>query len=52
MSEQIGSPTLEGSTDGIRSHPVFARVYERVAEIGERRGGAEHRQRLLAGLSG
>jgi len=34
------------------SHPVFARVYERVAEIGERRGGAEHRQRLLAGLSG
>jgi ubiquinone/menaquinone biosynthesis C-methylase UbiE len=34
------------------SHPVFARVYERVAEIGERRGGAEHRQRLLSGLSG
>jgi ubiquinone/menaquinone biosynthesis C-methylase UbiE len=34
------------------SHPVFARVYEKVAEIGERRGGAEHRQRMLAGLSG
>ncbi len=33
-------------------HPVFARVYARVAEIGERRGGAEHRERLLAGLSG
>jgi ubiquinone/menaquinone biosynthesis C-methylase UbiE len=33
-------------------HPVFARVYAKVAEIGERRGGAEHRQRLLAGLSG
>jgi ubiquinone/menaquinone biosynthesis C-methylase UbiE len=35
-----------------RSHPVFARVYEKVAEIAERRGGAEHRQRLLSGLSG
>jgi ubiquinone/menaquinone biosynthesis C-methylase UbiE len=34
------------------SHPVFARIYTTVAEIGERRGGAEHRQRLLAGLSG
>ncbi|HEY5192535.1 MAG TPA: class I SAM-dependent methyltransferase [Solirubrobacteraceae bacterium] len=33
-------------------HPVFARIYTRVAEIGERRGSAEHRQRLLAGLSG
>lgn len=33
-------------------HPVFARIYAKVAEIGERRGGAEHRQRLLAGLSG
>jgi ubiquinone/menaquinone biosynthesis C-methylase UbiE len=43
---------LEGSTGAIRSHPIFARVYEKVAEIGERRGGAEHRQRLLADLSG
>jgi ubiquinone/menaquinone biosynthesis C-methylase UbiE len=43
---------LEGSTDAVRSHPVFARVYEKVAEIGERRGGAEHRERMLAGLSG
>jgi ubiquinone/menaquinone biosynthesis C-methylase UbiE len=34
------------------SHPVFARVYAKVAETSERRGGAEHRQRLLAGLSG
>jgi ubiquinone/menaquinone biosynthesis C-methylase UbiE len=33
-------------------HPVFARIYKKVAEIGERRGGAEHRRRLLAGLSG
>ncbi|HVA18938.1 MAG TPA: class I SAM-dependent methyltransferase [Solirubrobacteraceae bacterium] len=52
MSEQRGSPTLAGSTGAVRSHPVFARVYERVAEIGERRGGAEHRRRLLAGLTG
>jgi ubiquinone/menaquinone biosynthesis C-methylase UbiE len=35
-----------------RSHPVFARVYERVAKMSERRGGAEHRRKLLAGLSG
>ena len=34
------------------SHPIFARVYERVAVIAERRGGAEHRRKLLAGLSG
>jgi ubiquinone/menaquinone biosynthesis C-methylase UbiE len=34
------------------SHPVFARVYAKVAETSERRGGAEHRRRLLAGLSG
>jgi ubiquinone/menaquinone biosynthesis C-methylase UbiE len=34
------------------SHPVFARIYERVAEMSERRGGAEHRRKLLTGLSG
>jgi ubiquinone/menaquinone biosynthesis C-methylase UbiE len=33
-------------------HPVFARIYTKVAEIGERSGAGEHRQRLLAGLSG
>ena len=33
------------------SHPVFARVYAKVAETSKRRGGAEHRHRLLAGLS-
>ena len=33
-------------------HPVFARIYTRVAEIAERRGSAEHRRKLLAGLSG
>jgi ubiquinone/menaquinone biosynthesis C-methylase UbiE len=34
------------------SHPLFARVYARVAEIGERRGGAAHRRELLTGLHG
>jgi ubiquinone/menaquinone biosynthesis C-methylase UbiE len=34
------------------SHPIFARFYARFAQTSERRGGAEHRQKLLAGLSG
>jgi ubiquinone/menaquinone biosynthesis C-methylase UbiE len=34
------------------AHPLFARVYARVAEISERRGGAGHRRKLLAGLRG
>jgi ubiquinone/menaquinone biosynthesis C-methylase UbiE len=34
------------------SHPVFARVYRRLAASMERRGGDEHRRRLLAGLRG
>ncbi len=33
-------------------HPLFARVYERVALAGERAGAAEHRRALLAGLAG
>ncbi|MBT2385258.1 class I SAM-dependent methyltransferase [Streptomyces sp. ISL-11] len=34
-------------------HPVFARVYARLSPIVDERGGvAEHRRRLLAGLSG
>jgi SAM-dependent methyltransferase len=33
-------------------HPIFARVYERLARIAEGRGGAEHRRALLAGASG
>lgn len=47
-------PTVNASgvRGGVRSHPVFARVYAKVAELAERRGAAEHRQRLLAGLSG
>jgi ubiquinone/menaquinone biosynthesis C-methylase UbiE len=33
-------------------HPIFARMYARTAEKGEEKGAAEHRARLLAGLSG
>jgi ubiquinone/menaquinone biosynthesis C-methylase UbiE len=33
-------------------HPIFARVYERIGPAAERAGAAEHRRRLLAGLSG
>lgn len=33
-------------------HPVFARLYAKVAELAEGRGGAEHRRKLLSGLSG
>lgn len=33
-------------------NPVFARVYERLSRVMEERGGAEHREHLLAGLSG
>jgi len=45
---------MTGSTTAQETvrHPIFARVYERVAEVAERRGAAEHRRRLLAGLSG
>jgi hypothetical protein len=52
-SQNVSEPTSQAAQpEGkSRSHPVFARVYGRVAEIGERRGGAEHRQMLLAGLS-
>lgn len=33
-------------------HPVFARVYQRVSASAERAGAAEHRDRLLADLTG
>jgi ubiquinone/menaquinone biosynthesis C-methylase UbiE len=33
-------------------HPRFARIYERISAEAERRGTTEHRQRLLAGISG
>lgn len=33
-------------------HPIFARVYERLAQGAEGRGGAEHRRALLARAAG
>ncbi|MFL4989609.1 MAG: class I SAM-dependent methyltransferase [Microvirga sp.] len=33
-------------------HPVFARLYARMASSMEANGGADHRKRLLAGLTG
>lgn len=33
-------------------HPAFARRYRRIGRWSDRRGGLEHRRRLLAGLSG
>jgi ubiquinone/menaquinone biosynthesis C-methylase UbiE len=33
-------------------HPVFARIYPRLSAAADRVGGDEHRDRLLAGLSG
>ncbi|HEX3392333.1 MAG TPA: class I SAM-dependent methyltransferase [Solirubrobacteraceae bacterium] len=39
-------------TTGHSSHPLFARIYTRVAQISERRGGDAHRRKLLAGLQG
>ncbi|MBA2280031.1 MAG: hypothetical protein H0W25_02200 [Acidimicrobiia bacterium] len=33
-------------------HPVFARVYDRLSAASGRAGVAEHRDRLLAGVSG
>jgi SAM-dependent methyltransferase len=41
-------PTRTGSV----SHPVFARVYARLSPGADRRGTAEHRRELLAGLDG
>lgn len=40
------------STATRHSHPLFARFYARIAAYGEAKGAAEHRDRLLAGLSG
>jgi ubiquinone/menaquinone biosynthesis C-methylase UbiE len=33
-------------------HPIFARVYRRIADEAEAKGASEHRDELLAGLSG
>jgi ubiquinone/menaquinone biosynthesis C-methylase UbiE len=38
--------------EAFKSHPIFARLYIRGSEAGEKRGAAEHRRGLLAGLSG
>jgi ubiquinone/menaquinone biosynthesis C-methylase UbiE len=37
---------------GERNRPVFARIQARASAIEERRGGAERRRQLLAGLTG
>jgi 16S rRNA A1518/A1519 N6-dimethyltransferase RsmA/KsgA/DIM1 with predicted DNA glycosylase/AP lyase activity len=37
---------------GSGSHPVFARVYERISARMDELGVAEHRHALVAGLSG
>jgi ubiquinone/menaquinone biosynthesis C-methylase UbiE len=34
------------------SHPIFARLYERLSEREDQHGGAEHRRELLTGLTG
>lgn len=33
-------------------HPIFARLYARISANAEAKGGAEHRQEMLAGLKG
>jgi SAM-dependent methyltransferase len=37
---------------GFKRHPLFARLYMRTSGGAEARGGTEHREELLAGLSG
>lgn len=46
-----GRTTSATKTDALQ-HPVFARFYMRLAGLAERLGAAEHRTRLLAGLTG
>jgi ubiquinone/menaquinone biosynthesis C-methylase UbiE len=49
----VSEPTHIGQPVGkVGSHPIFARVYERWAQVSDRRGATEHRQRMLAGLTG
>lgn len=33
-------------------HPIFARLYERIASTADKRGADEHRRKLLEGLVG
>jgi ubiquinone/menaquinone biosynthesis C-methylase UbiE len=37
---------------GTNRHPIFARVYPRISRTAELAGAAEHRRKLLAGLTG
>ena len=46
-----GDPHTSPAAETV-SHPIFARVYERIAARSEGRGGAEHRRTLLAAASG
>jgi ubiquinone/menaquinone biosynthesis C-methylase UbiE len=36
----------------VSNHPLFSRIYPRIARAAERGGGTEHRRALLAGLEG
>jgi len=38
--------------DTFKRHPMFARMYIRASAGAEERGGSEHRDEMLAGLSG
>ena len=42
---------MTSSPERVR-HPIFARMYQRIAAAAEQAGAAEHRDRLLAGLAG
>jgi ubiquinone/menaquinone biosynthesis C-methylase UbiE len=41
-----------GSSSGEVHHPLFARLYTRIAASAESRGADEHRRKLLSGLEG
>jgi ubiquinone/menaquinone biosynthesis C-methylase UbiE len=43
---------MAGPRESFKSHPIFARLYIRGSGGAEKRGAAEHRRELLAGLSG
>ncbi|HXR21665.1 MAG TPA: hypothetical protein VN786_03830, partial [Acidimicrobiales bacterium] len=48
MSGNRGAPVRRSPV----SHPIFARVYQRLSRAEEAAGDAAHRERLLAGLQG
>jgi ubiquinone/menaquinone biosynthesis C-methylase UbiE len=43
---------MTAHTDATVHHPIFARLYERMAPKFEAKGSAAHREELLAGLAG